>query len=75
VLFPRTRVLTLFFSSSSLVALPASVVLLAWFALHLFARVGRLGTQASGGVAYWAHVGGFAFGALLYGRCYRPDVG
>jgi Rhomboid family len=62
--------------------LPASIVLLAWFALHLFSGVGQLGTHVSGGVAYWAHVGGFAFGALLrgcstggglYGVPPRPD--
>ena len=90
VLFPRARVLTLFFFFFiTWLELPASAVLLAWFALQLFAGVGQLGTHVSGGVAYWAHVGGFAFGALvawlfyrrggtprpaMYGVPRRPDV-
>ena len=44
------------------VELPAVVVLGGWFVLQLFSGVGGLGTGVSGGVAYWAHVGGFVFG-------------
>ena len=72
VLFPRARVLTLiFFFFITWIELPASVVLLAWFALQLFSGVGQLGTHVSGGVAYWAHVGGFGFGALVAWVFYR----
>jgi membrane associated rhomboid family serine protease len=63
VLFPRARVYTLvFFFFITAVELPAVVVLGAWFVLQLFSGVGGLGTQVNGGVAYWAHVGGFVFG-------------
>ena len=65
VLFPRARVTTLvLFIFVSVVQLPALVVLGGWFILQLFSGVGELGRVADGGVAYWAHVGGFAFGAL-----------
>ncbi len=65
VLFPGARVTTLvilFFVS--VIELPAVAVLGMWFVLQLFNGVGGLGTQVNGGVAYWAHVGGFVFGAL-----------
>ena len=72
VLFPRARVLTLvFFFLITLVELPAVVVLAAWFVLQLFSGVGGLGTQVNAGVAYWAHVGGFGFGALVAWVFYR----
>jgi membrane associated rhomboid family serine protease len=64
VLFPRARVLTLiFFVFITWVELPAAVVLAAWFVLQLFSGVGGLAQHVNGGVAYWAHVGGFVFGA------------
>jgi membrane associated rhomboid family serine protease len=76
VLFPRARVLTLIiFFFITWIELPASIVLLAWFALQLFSGVGQLGTHVSGGVAYWAHVGGFAFGALVAWVFYRRRGG
>ncbi|MCI0634888.1 MAG: rhomboid family intramembrane serine protease [Actinobacteria bacterium] len=72
VLFPRTRVLTLiFFFFITWIELPASFVLLAWFVLQIFSGVGQLGTDVGGGVAYWAHVGGFGFGALVAWLFYR----
>jgi membrane associated rhomboid family serine protease len=64
VLFPRARVYTLvFFFFITAVELPAVVVLGAWFVLQLFSGVGSVSAHVTGGVAYWAHVGGFAFGA------------
>ncbi len=63
VMFPRARVTTLvIFFFITWVELPAIVVLGAWFVLQLFSGVGELGTQVNGGVAFWAHVGGFVFG-------------
>jgi membrane associated rhomboid family serine protease len=65
VLFPRARIHTLvIFVFISSVELPAAFVLIAWFVLQLFSGVGQMG-QLSGGVAYWAHVGGFAFGLAV----------
>jgi membrane associated rhomboid family serine protease len=63
VMFPRARVYTLvIFFFITAVELPALVVLGGWFVLQLFSGVGSLGTDVNGGVAYWAHVGGFVFG-------------
>ena len=76
VLFPHARVLTLiFFFFITWVELPASFVLVAWFVLQIFSGVGQLGTELAGGVAYWAHVGGFAFGALVAWLFYRGRRG
>jgi membrane associated rhomboid family serine protease len=68
VMFPRRRVLTLIiFFFITWVYLPAYVVLGLWFVLQLFSGVGELGSRVNsgGGVAFWAHIGGFAFGAAL----------
>jgi len=66
VLYPRARILTaVFFFLITLVELPAIVVLGLWFFLQLFQGVSGLAAEVNGGVAYWAHVGGFAFGAVI----------
>jgi membrane associated rhomboid family serine protease len=68
VSFPRARVITLvpffFFFTFEI---PAVVYLILWFLLQLFNGVLALGPRAAdfGGVAYWAHIGGFAAGLLL----------
>lgn len=59
VLFPRARVWALVVIIP--LRLPAWVLLVAWFGYQL---VFALGTT-DGGIAYWAHVAGFAVGALL----------
>jgi membrane associated rhomboid family serine protease len=73
VLYPRVRVFALvplgFFITS--VALPAWVMLLYWIALQLLSGVTAIG--AAGGVAFWAHVGGFVAGVLLVKAFRRPD--
>jgi membrane associated rhomboid family serine protease len=68
IMFPRRRVQTLIlFFLITMVYLPAYVVLGAWFVLQLFSGLGSLGSKVNvgGGVAFFAHIGGFAFGALL----------
>jgi membrane associated rhomboid family serine protease len=76
VLFPHARVLTLIiFFFITVVEIPAGVVLAIWFVLQLFSGVGELGADVGGGVAYWAHVGGFAFGALVVWLFYRRRGG
>lgn len=66
-LFPRHRVDTLmpglFFSAT----LPASFVLLLWFGTQLLnGSAAFVNTPAAtGGVAWWAHIGGFAFGWMM----------
>jgi membrane associated rhomboid family serine protease len=67
ILYPRARVLTWFFVF--VLYLPAWVVLGEWFVLQFMAGASTL-TMAStgrdvGGVAVWAHVGGFVAGALM----------
>ncbi len=64
VFFPRARVLVLIPVGFLFVyTLPAGWLLGFWF---LFQILSALGTPASaGGVAWWAHIGGFAFGALV----------
>jgi membrane associated rhomboid family serine protease len=68
VMVPRRRVLTLIiFFFITWVYLPAYVVLGLWFVLQLFSGVGELGTRVNsgGGVAFWAHIGGFTFGTVM----------
>ena len=68
IMFPKRRVLTLvIFFFITFVYLPAYVVLGAWFVLQLFSGVGSLASRVNtgGGVAFFAHIGGFAFGALM----------
>ncbi|RLT42760.1 MAG: rhomboid family intramembrane serine protease [Chloroflexi bacterium] len=68
VLYPASQVRTLiplgFFVRIAL--LPAALVLGLWFVLQLFEGFLAVGANADvGGVAIWAHVGGFVIGALL----------
>ena len=65
VLFPRNRVRVL--TRGGIMAVPALVVLGFWIVIQLISGVGTIGanTAESGGVAYMAHIGGFAAGFLL----------
>jgi len=63
VLEPRNRILTLIFIF--LVRVPAVVVLGVWFLGQFLAGLGSLGTQVNGGVAVWAHIGGFLIGVVV----------
>jgi membrane associated rhomboid family serine protease len=63
VLYPRARILTLVFVF--LLPVPAVFILGGWFVMQFLSAVGSLGMTTSGGVAWWAHVGGFLTGMLL----------
>jgi len=67
VLYPQSRVATFiplgFFMTLRM--LPASIVLVMWFVLQLFNGVLTLGAADVGGTAFWAHIGGFVFGAFI----------
>ena len=63
ILEPRNRVLTLIFIF--VVRVPAVVVLGVWFVLQFLSGIGSLGTAVNGGVAVWAHIGGFLLGLLI----------
>ncbi len=68
VLFPRARILSLVFLGFfyQLIEVPALLVLGFWFVLQLIDGVASLGaTNAQGGVAFFAHIGGFVAGALV----------
>ena len=76
VLFPHSRVATiipilLLSYYLRVTMLPAALVLGLWFVLQLFSGVLSLGGPDVGGVAFWAHIGGFVAGvvmALLFGK-------
>ena len=68
LLFPRARVVTLLplFVFFTVVEIPAVVFLGLWFLLQFLSGTVSLGSAAAtGGVAWWAHVGGFVAGAVL----------
>jgi membrane associated rhomboid family serine protease len=66
ILYPRARVLTWFFVF--VLWVPAWVILGYWFALQFLSGTATMLAMPDGnmgGVAFWAHVGGFVSGALL----------
>jgi len=67
VLFPQSRIVTFiplgFFARLTVV--PAIVVLGFWFVLQLFSGVLSVGGPDVGGVAFWAHIGGFVAGMVI----------
>jgi membrane associated rhomboid family serine protease len=67
LLYPRARVHTVvFFGFITMVDLPAYVLLGYWIVLQVLGGLPALaGVGGEGGVAFWAHVGGFAGGLLL----------
>jgi rhomboid family protein len=75
ILYPRVRVFTLiplgFFVTT--MALPAWAMLLYWAFLQLVSGLFTGVSGAQGGVAFWAHIGGFVAGLLLVGLFRRSD--
>ena len=68
ILYPRGRILTILpiFIFIQFIEIPAVIYLLFWFAVQLYAGLEQSGREAAmGGVAWWAHVGGFMFGIAL----------
>jgi len=65
VLYPRVRVhmLVILFIFITRIVVPAYLMLGYWFLLQLVG--GGLSSSSEGGVAFWAHAGGFIAGALL----------
>jgi membrane associated rhomboid family serine protease len=68
LLYPRARVITLLLLVifPIFVQIPALVFLGIWFLTQVYSGLVSLGSEASqwGGVAWWAHIGGFIFGLL-----------
>jgi len=75
VLFPQARVVTLvIFFFITTVNIPAILFLGIWFITQFFSGVTSLGQMAVGGVAWWAHIGGFVFGFLAVRKfLFRPQ--
>jgi membrane associated rhomboid family serine protease len=67
ILYPLVRVHTFVFLGILVtrVALPAYLMLGYWFLLQLLGGLPAVSSDSPGGVAFWAHVGGFLAGALL----------
>lgn len=77
LMFPQSRVDVLVVRQ--VISMPALVVIGFWIVLQLFSGVGSIASTGAdvGGVAYMAHVGGFAAGfaiALLFGRREGPSA-
>jgi membrane associated rhomboid family serine protease len=66
VFFPRARVTSLVFLGFfyQLIDVPAVIVLGFWFVLQVIDGLASLGMTEAGGVAVFAHIGGFVAGAL-----------
>ncbi len=74
VAFPRARVITLLplLIVFPIVALPAVLVLGLWVVFQVVSGMLALGMGGEGGgVAWWAHIGGFAFGVLVMAAAVR----
>jgi membrane associated rhomboid family serine protease len=68
VMFPRARILSLVFLGFfyQLIEVPAVIVLGFWFVLQLVDGIASLGLAgAEGGVAFFAHIGGFVAGVVI----------
>ncbi|MEO1670225.1 MAG: rhomboid family intramembrane serine protease [Cyanobacteria bacterium J06631_2] len=65
--YPKAKIVTLLplFIIFTTVRIPAIYFLGFWFVQQAFSSVASLGMAEGGGVAYWAHSGGFIFGAIL----------
>ena len=83
VLYPRSRIVTLLplFFFFQIVEVPAIFFLGFWFLLQLLSGVGSMatatGSEAAGGIAFWAHAAGFLAGlsgVLVFRRPERQRV-
>ena len=75
VLFPYSRIKTLLllFFFVSVTEIPAMIYIFYWFIIQLFSGIASLPfTFATGGIAFWAHVGGFLSGLILTRRFRQP---
>lgn len=76
MLYPRVRVhllIVLGFYVTT-IAVPALFMLGYWFFVQVIGGAASFGRADGGGVAFWAHVGGFAAGALLISLFKKPAL-
>lgn len=73
-LYPQARIVTVIFLGFyvTTVSLPAIALLGYWFFIQLAGGFPAL-QGAGGGVAFWAHIGGFLAGMALVGPMHRPE--
>jgi len=74
LLFPRARI-RMYFPPIFFFSIPAVLVLLFWFAEQLLAglpQLSNMNAEVTGGVAVWAHVGGFLAGVVLVRLFAKP---
>jgi membrane associated rhomboid family serine protease len=72
VLYPHVRVFC-FVPPFLFFALPAWTMLLYWLGLQFFGGIAGLASEEGGGVAFWAHAGGFVAGLVLVKFFARPE--
>ncbi|MGB7292841.1 MAG: rhomboid family intramembrane serine protease [Thermodesulfobacteriota bacterium] len=68
IFFPKSRILTLLpiFFFIQLIHIPAAVFIIVWFIFQFLSGVATLPAKPGvGGVAFWAHIGGFVSGLIL----------
>lgn len=67
VYFPTSRILSLvpLLVIWFMARIPAWIFIGLWFIVEFLSGLGSLATASSGGIAWWAHVGGFLLGAVL----------
>ncbi len=67
ILFPWNRVSILFpiFILFWTIDIPAIIVIGWWFIQQFFYGIGAISSAAAGGIAFWAHIGGFVTGMFL----------
>ena len=75
MLYPRAKVWTLIFLGFfiRLMYIPAGFILGYWFLLQVLSG-SMAGRQDAGGVAFWAHIGGFVSGILLVGLFKKREI-
>jgi membrane associated rhomboid family serine protease len=76
LLFPRARI-RMYFPPIFFFSIPAVLVLLFWFGEQLLAglpQLSNMNAEVTGGVAVWAHVGGFLAGVILVRWFAKPVV-
>jgi membrane associated rhomboid family serine protease len=79
VLYPKSRIVTLIplFFFFRIIEVPAIFFLGIWFVMQFLSGVGSIGNAATGGVAFWAHIGGFlagVSGVIVFRRPERQRV-
>jgi membrane associated rhomboid family serine protease len=70
IMFPKSKIKMIFLIFMSVFYVPAWAFLGFWFFQQIFSGVTEMGATEGGGVAWWAHIGGFVFG-LIWGVLFR----